>query len=93
MKIANPMYDAVFKYLVEDQECAKLLLGELIEQEIIECELLHNEIASDIFPDSGVLKMDFKAMVKTKEGRYLLVIIEVQGNKFASFSTVSRKSI
>jgi len=78
MKIANPMYDAVFKYLIEDLECAKLLLGEIIQQEIIECELLHNEIASEVLPESGILKMDFKAMVKTKEGKHLLVIIEVQ---------------
>jgi hypothetical protein len=78
MKIANPMYDAVFKYLIEDLDCAKLLLGEIIQQEILDCELLHNEIASETFPESGVLKMDFKAMVKTIEGKNLLVIIEVQ---------------
>jgi hypothetical protein len=78
MKIANPMYDVVFKYLIEDLECAKLLLGEIIQQEIIECELLHNEIASEAQSESGVLKMDFKAMVKTKEEKHLLVIIEVQ---------------
>jgi DNA repair exonuclease SbcCD nuclease subunit len=80
MKIANPMYDVVFKYLVEDVECAKLLLGELIQKEIIECELLHNEIPTDGLTDqnSGVLKMDFKALVKTNQGKQLLVIIEVQ---------------
>jgi hypothetical protein len=80
MKIANPMYDVVFKYLIEDHDCARLLLGEIIQQEILECELLHNEIASEILSDSiaGVLKMDFKALVKTTEGKHLLVIIEVQ---------------
>ncbi len=74
------MYDVVFKYLIEDSDCARLLLGEIIQQEILECELLHNEISSEVLADSmaGVLKMDFKALVKTKEGRHLLVIIEVQ---------------
>jgi hypothetical protein len=41
---------------------------------------LHNEIASESLAEkvSGVLKMDFKALIKTSEGKSLLVIIEVQ---------------
>jgi hypothetical protein len=80
MKIANPMYDVAFKYLIEDTDCAKLLLGEIIQKEILECELLHNEIPTEGISESnsGVLRMDFKALVKTSHGKQLLVIIEVQ---------------
>ena len=39
MKIANPIYDVVFKYLMEDSKCAKILLSALINLEIVELEL------------------------------------------------------
>ena len=34
MKIANPIYDAAFLYLLEDTEIAKALIGEIIKEEI-----------------------------------------------------------
>jgi hypothetical protein len=80
MEIVNPMYDASFKYLVEDPECARTFLGELLRMNILHCELLHNEIVTEGLSDSfsGILKMDFKALVQTAQGNQWLVIIEVQ---------------
>ena len=34
MLIANPIYDVVFKYLLEDKKVAKLFLGAILEKEI-----------------------------------------------------------
>lgn len=34
MEIANPIYDVVFKYLMEDSKIAKLLISSIIKQEI-----------------------------------------------------------
>ena len=45
MKIANPIYDVVFKYLLEDNESAKLLLGEILQEEIVELKALPQEIS------------------------------------------------
>jgi hypothetical protein len=36
MQIANPLYDTVFKYLLEDEPVAKLFLSALLEREIEE---------------------------------------------------------
>ena len=36
MQIANPLYDTVFKYLLDDEVVAKLFLSELLGREIIE---------------------------------------------------------
>ena len=36
MQVANPIYDVVFKYLLDDQKVAKLLLSALLEQEVEE---------------------------------------------------------
>ncbi|CAK0743525.1 hypothetical protein CCP4SC76_1380005 [Gammaproteobacteria bacterium] len=36
MRIANPIYDVVFKYLMEDNALAKLLLSTILQTEITE---------------------------------------------------------
>jgi hypothetical protein len=38
MFIANPTYDVVFKYLLEDKKVAKLLLSAILEKEVIDIE-------------------------------------------------------
>ncbi|MCI5132104.1 MAG: hypothetical protein D3904_11420 [Candidatus Electrothrix sp. EH2] len=34
MKVANPLYDVVFKYLMQDMRVAKLVISNILEQEI-----------------------------------------------------------
>lgn len=36
--IANPIYDSVFKYLMEDDRVAKILLSALLKKEIVELQ-------------------------------------------------------
>ena len=38
MQIANPIYDVVFKYLMEDAKVAKLLISSIIGEEIEELD-------------------------------------------------------
>ncbi|MCS6794370.1 MAG: hypothetical protein NZ516_00270, partial [Raineya sp.] len=47
MQILNPLYDVVFKYLMEDNKVAKLLLSALIGQEILELVFLPQEFLAD----------------------------------------------
>jgi hypothetical protein len=48
MRIANPIYDVVFKYLMEDAESAKLLLSEILQEEIVELAVLPQETTFQI---------------------------------------------
>lgn len=34
--VANPLYDAVFKYLMEDERIAKTILSALLQKEVLE---------------------------------------------------------
>jgi len=43
MKVANPIYDTVFKYLMEDTEIARRLLSKIIGEEIIKIEVRPQE--------------------------------------------------
>ncbi len=45
--IANPIYDVVFKYLMEDNKVAKLLLSAIIGCEILELTLTPQEIIGE----------------------------------------------
>ncbi|MDR3197004.1 MAG: hypothetical protein LBU34_03955, partial [Planctomycetaceae bacterium] len=36
MYIANPIYDVVFKFMLEDEEVAKTFLSAIIEEEVLE---------------------------------------------------------
>ena len=83
MLIANPIYDSVFKYLLEDNALAKLLLSIIIGEEIVELDFLPQEyIASGISPRSlTVYRFDFAAMVKNSKGEFRQVLIEIQKAK------------
>ncbi len=82
MKLANPIYDAAFKYLLEDSEIAKGLISRIIGEEIVELSLKPQEIKvkSEKYVVI-ILRIDFKATIKTKEGTYKKVLIEIQKGK------------
>ena len=37
--VANPLYDAVFKYLMEDDRIAKTILSALLQKEVVEVKM------------------------------------------------------
>ena len=37
--IANPIYDVVFKFLMEDERVAKILLSALLQKEVVEVQM------------------------------------------------------
>ena len=82
MFIANPIYDSVFKFLMEDTEIAIRLLSLLLEEEIIYLELRPQErtvtSAKHFFT---VLRMDFVAIIRMKTGEEKKVLIELQKGK------------
>ncbi len=82
MFIANPIYDSVFKYLMEDLEVAKRLISIIIDEQILDLEVLPQEF-STFYQKIGVniLRLDFKAIIKTKEGDAKKVLIELQKSK------------
>lgn len=86
MYIANPMYDTVFKYLLEDNALAKLLIGTIIEEEILSLEFRPQERTSTVDrPNERVLtvyRMDFAARVRNATGEERQVLIELQKAKY-----------
>jgi len=87
MRIANPIYDVVFKYLMEDRESAVLLLSEIIGEDIAELAFHPQESTAEIAGRNRcitVYRLDFAAKIRLKEGGYRKVIIEIQKAKFSA---------
>ena len=82
MIIANPIYDVVFKYLLEDIEIARELLSTILGEEIIGLEVKPQETAMENQASSvSILRFDFKAVIKTQTGELKKVLIELQKAK------------
>ncbi len=83
MEVANPIYDAVFKFLMEDKKSATLLIGAITGFDIEDIELRPTEVQldGDGIRTWTVYRLDLSARVRTPEGSRL-VLIEVQKAKF-----------
>jgi hypothetical protein len=91
MRIANPIYDAVFKYLMtSDIKVAKLIISSLINKPVLELtvdptEIVINKDRTSIKKESlTVFRLDFAAKIREDDGTERLIIIELQKAKFIS---------
>lgn len=82
MLIGNPIYDSVFKYLLEDNEVARELLSVILDEPLISIEVKPQETTTES-ADHGVniFRLDFKAVNKTATGERRKVLIELQKAK------------
>ena len=84
MIIANPIYDTVFKYLLEDIEISKGLLSAIIDEKIIHLSVQPQETIYKTTANSlplTVYRLDFKAIVEMKDGEQKKILIELQKTK------------
>ena len=59
MQIANPIYDVVFKYLLEDKKVAKLLLSAILDKDVVDIEFLPQEYTTNIEEKSISISSSF----------------------------------
>ena len=76
--IANPIYDAVFKFLMEDKKVARILLSALLKKEIIDLEMRRHEYTSMEQTRISLFRIDFSARLREADGSEHLVLIELQ---------------
>ena len=78
LHIANPIYDSVFKYLMEDERIAKTLLGALIKREIVDIKMRPNEYANTTKEGISMFRIDFGATIRDADGKEKMILIELQ---------------
>ena len=82
MIIANPIYDTVFKRMMENERVAKFFIGTLLEQQIETIEVKPQEFTyTDELAGLAVFRLDFIATVQTETGEFKKILIEIQKAK------------
>ena len=76
--IANPIYDIVFKYLMEDERVVKILLSALLKKPVVEVEMRKHEYTNVQRDKISMFRIDFGAKVREEDGSIRLVLIELQ---------------
>ena len=79
MIIANPIYDVVFKYLLEDLDIARELLSTILGEEILSLDLKPQEKATEnSFFSVSIFRLCFRAIIKKETGELEKSLIEFQ---------------
>ncbi len=82
MVIANPIYDVVFKKMMENEKVAKFFISTLLEQNLESIEVKPQEFTyTDELAGLAVFRLDFVATIKTENGELKKVLIEIQKAK------------
>ena len=76
--VANPIYDTVFKYLMEDERIARTILSALLQKDVLSVEMRPQEFADDKNGKISLYRIDFGATVREKDGTEHRILIELQ---------------
>ena len=78
MTIANPIYDTVFKYLMEDDRIARTILSALLKEEIVDVKMRPHEYTNGQKEVLSIFRIDFGATIRKPSGEKQLILIEIQ---------------
>ena len=76
--VANPVYDSVFKYLIDDERIARTILSALLKEDVIEVHTKRNEYPNIGRDNLSIFRVDFAAKIKKDNGEVQLILIELQ---------------
>lgn len=78
INVANPIYDSVFKFLMEDERIAKTILSALLKEEVLSVEIRRHEHTNTTRDSLSMFRIDFAAKVRDEKGNEKLILIELQ---------------
>ena len=78
MIVANPIYDVVFKYLMEDERIARTILSALLKKDVVEVHVRRNEYSNKSRDTLSIFRIDFGATIRDEQGKRQTILIEIQ---------------
>ena len=82
MLIANPIYDVVFKRLMEDREIATFFIETLIQEPVQDVQMRPQEFTYYNKAEKlTFFRLDFVATIRSENGTYRKVLVEIQKAK------------
>ena len=99
--ISNPIYDEVFRYLMDDLESAKIIISTLLNQTILNLKPLSNDLVylhnnkqvADKNTSIALMRLYYAAEILNKDSTKELVTIELQKAKLRTDEIRFRKYI
>lgn len=80
--IPNPLYDVVFRYLMDDNKVARILLSAILGETVEELAFQSTEQSLKLGAEQiTVTRMDFHARIRQTDGQEKVVLIELQKAK------------
>ncbi len=81
MKIINPLYDNAFKYLMDNEQIAKIVLSIILGETVISLQSKPQE--TPLYTDNlrTTARYDFKAVIRSSDGSDRTVLVELQKYK------------
>ena len=82
MIIANPIYDVVFKQMMQNERVAKFFIATLLSETVVSVQVRPQEFTYvDRLAGIAVFRLDFVATIQTEEGKHKKILIEIQKAK------------
>ena len=78
MIVANPIYDIVFKFLMEDERIAKTILSALLKKDVVDVKVRRNEYSNSTRENLSIFRIDFGTTIQEADGSRHLILIELQ---------------
>ena len=78
VNVANPIYDSVFKFLMEDERIAKTILSALLKKDVVAVKMRPHEYSNTTRDSLSMFRIDFAATIRELDGDEHLVLIELQ---------------
>ena len=78
MKIINPLYDNAFKYLMENEQIAKIVLSIILDTQVIRFQSKPQETTLIYTGETHLSRFDFKAVISDVNNEEKVILIELQ---------------
>jgi len=82
MRIINPLYDNAFKYLMDNEEVAKIVLSIILNTKVKSLQSKPQETPVQMLGNISLSRFDFKAIICNEAGENFTVLIEIQKYKY-----------
>lgn len=91
--IANPLYDIVFKYLMEDERIAKTILSALLQKEVLDVKIRPEDHSNKKRNTISLFRLDFAATIKDENGENKEILIELHKTWLETETLRSRQNL
>ncbi|MFM2343428.1 MAG: hypothetical protein RLZZ210_36, partial [Pseudomonadota bacterium] len=78
MKIANPIYDTFFKYMIANVEVAKYIIENLLDKKVVKLQPIQQEKVIHGIKELRIIRYDYSCTIQLDDKTERSIIVELQ---------------